>query len=53
MELDAVDSAFEPTRDAFSAPVSFVDALPPSLELLIERLEEHASAARGAFADNM
>ena len=49
MELDAVDSDPEPTRDSFAAPVPFVDALPPGL---IERLEQHARAARGAFADN-
>ncbi|CAX17042.1 putative integrase (plasmid) [Methylorubrum extorquens DM4] len=52
MELVATDSAAEPQRDAFNPPVPFADALPPGLELLIERLEQHARAARGAFADN-
>ncbi|MCP1535555.1 site-specific integrase [Methylorubrum extorquens] len=52
MELDAADPASEPTREAFAPPVPFADALPPGLDLLIERLEQHARAARGAFADN-
>jgi integrase len=52
MELDAANSAAESIRDAFAAPVPFAAALPPGLDLLIERLEEHARAARGAFADN-
>lgn len=52
MELDAADSASQPHRDTFALPVSFAGALPPGLDLLIERLEQHARAARGAFADN-
>ena len=52
MELDAADLTPEPPRGSFAAPVPFADALPPGLELLIERLEQHARAARGAFADN-
>ncbi|MFB0488751.1 hypothetical protein ABIE45_001337 [Methylobacterium sp. OAE515] len=52
MELDAADPVSEPPRDSFAALVPFADALPPGLDLLIERLEQHARAARGAFADN-
>ncbi|MCJ2029507.1 tyrosine-type recombinase/integrase [Methylobacterium sp. J-043] len=52
MELDAAESTSEPTPRVFAAPVPFADALPPGFDLLIERLEEHARAARGAFADN-
>lgn len=48
MELDAT----EPVRNATAALVPFADALPPGAELLIERLEQHTRAARGAFADN-
>lgn len=33
-------------------PVSVADALPSGLDVLAERLEQHARAARGAFADN-
>ncbi|MGV7035035.1 tyrosine-type recombinase/integrase [Methylobacterium symbioticum] len=32
--------------------MSVVEALPPGLDLLVARLEDHARAARGAFADN-
>lgn len=52
MELDAADPASPPNREALAALVPFAAALPPGLELLIERLEQHARAARGAFADN-
>ncbi|MCJ2032133.1 tyrosine-type recombinase/integrase [Methylobacterium sp. J-043] len=52
MELDTADPASEPSRDASAVPVPQAEALPLSSELLIERLEGHARAARGAFADN-
>ncbi|MCE4226297.1 tyrosine-type recombinase/integrase [Methylobacterium sp. C25] len=52
MELDAADSASGPSHDSFAAPIPFAHALPPGLDLLVERLEDHARAARGAFADN-
>lgn len=48
MELDAAVSP----RDSTAPLVPFADALPPALAPLIERLEDHARAARGAFADN-
>ncbi|MCY1643390.1 hypothetical protein [Methylorubrum sp. SL192] len=35
-----------------AAPIPFAAALPPGPDVLIERLEHHACAARGAFADN-
>ncbi|SFM05657.1 site-specific integrase [Methylorubrum salsuginis] len=52
MELDAADPASGPHPDTFAPPVPFANALPPGLGLIIERLEQHARAARGAFADN-
>lgn len=52
MELDAADPNSPPIRDSFAPPVPFTDALPPGLDCLVERLKEHARAARGAFADN-
>ncbi len=33
-------------------PVPFGPVLPPDAEILVERLAQHARAARGAFADN-
>ncbi|KIU27037.1 integrase [Methylobacterium radiotolerans] len=52
MTLDAADLAPEPPRGSTILAVSFAGALPPGLEVLVERLEQHARAARGAFADN-
>lgn len=52
MEFDAADPAPEASRAARDLPVLFKEALPPGLEVLAERLEQHARAARGAFADN-
>ncbi|AWV19811.1 integrase (plasmid) [Methylobacterium sp. XJLW] len=52
MKLDTPDPASDPARDASSVPVPLAEALPPSTDLLVERLEQHARAARGAFADN-
>ncbi|TXN81102.1 tyrosine-type recombinase/integrase [Methylobacterium sp. WL8] len=52
MELDADDPDAEPPRGSVALPVPFVEALPPGLDLLVARLEDHARAARGAFADN-
>ncbi|WP_298952923.1 tyrosine-type recombinase/integrase [uncultured Methylobacterium sp.] len=52
MTLDAVHPAIEPTDAASGLPIVRSEVLPPSSELLIERLEQHAQAARGAFADN-
>jgi len=52
MELDATENHAPPSRGPFALPVPFAEALPPGLDLLIERLEQHAHAAQGAFADN-
>jgi integrase len=52
MTLDAAHPASEPTDAVSGLPVVRSEALPPSSELLIERLEQHARDARGAFADN-
>lgn len=41
-----------PARASGALPVLFGSALPPDLKVLAERLEQHARAARGAFADN-
>ncbi|WP_298961840.1 tyrosine-type recombinase/integrase [uncultured Methylobacterium sp.] len=48
MELTAADPALEPT----ALPVPLAPVPPPSAEILVERLEQHAHAARGAFAHN-
>ena len=52
MKLDPTDRVPEPLIPRAGLPVPFADALPPGLEVLAERLEQHARAARGAFADN-
>ena len=53
MDLDADDPVREPFAESSRAlPVPFAAALPPGLEILAERLEDYARAAKGAFADN-
>ncbi|TXM67332.1 tyrosine-type recombinase/integrase [Methylobacterium sp. WL12] len=52
MELDADDPVADAPRASATLPVLFAEVLPPSLDLLVARLEDHARAARGAFADN-
>ena len=49
MDLDNADLGPAPQP---ALPVPFAATLPPGLEVLAERLEAHARAARGAFADN-
>ena len=49
MDVDAADLGPAPQP---ALPVPFAATLPPGLEVLAERLEAHARAARGAFADN-
>ncbi|MGF3024056.1 tyrosine-type recombinase/integrase [Methylobacterium aquaticum] len=52
MDLDRADPTPEPTHEAPALPVPLPAGLPPANEILIERLEGYARAARGAFADN-
>ena len=53
MERDANPLGPNPAPKSSGAiPVPFVAALPPGLAVIVERLESHARAARGAFADN-
>lgn len=53
MELDADPAGLTPFAESSRAlPVPFAAALPPGLEILAERLEDYARAAKGAFADN-
>jgi hypothetical protein len=43
----------EPETRSTALPVPFAaDAFPPELAALVERLEDYARAAQGAFADN-
>ncbi|KMO22831.1 tyrosine-type recombinase/integrase [Methylobacterium indicum] len=51
MELDTPEPATEPSRDEPALPIPVAEA-PPLADILVERLDEHARAARGAFADN-
>jgi integrase len=53
MDLDAADIPSPAPSDLVgSLPSLFVGARPPGLELIVDRLEAYARAARGAFADN-
>jgi integrase len=53
MKLDAAASSRTPSAESADAlPIPFAAALPPGLEILAERLEDYARAAKGAFADN-
>ena len=52
MDLDRADPTPESPLEAPTLPVPLAAALPPTDEILIERLEGHARAAHGAFADN-
>ena len=52
MDLDRTDPTTETTNEALALPVPLAAGLPPTDEILIERLEGHARAAYGAFADN-
>ena len=52
MDLDPAVPDPPPIRTSDALLVLFASALPPGLEVLAERLEQHARAARGAFADN-
>ncbi|KMO17498.1 tyrosine-type recombinase/integrase [Methylobacterium indicum] len=52
MDLDRADPTPEITDEAPALPVPVAAGLPPTDELLIERLDDYARAARGAFAPN-
>lgn len=52
MDLDRTDPTPESPHEASAVPVPLAAGLPPTDEILIERLEGHARAAHGAFADN-
>ncbi|KMO14858.1 tyrosine-type recombinase/integrase [Methylobacterium platani] len=52
MDLDRADPPPESLHEAPALPVPLAAALPPADEILIERVEAHARAAHGAFADN-
>lgn len=53
MDLDADAPTRKPAIESSCAlPVPFAAVLPPGLEVLAERLQDHARAAAGAFADN-
>jgi integrase len=52
MDLDRADPTPESPLEAPALPIPLAAALPPTDEILIERLESHARAAHGAFAAN-
>lgn len=53
MDVDVAASFRSPSTESSGAfPVPFAAALPPGFEILAERLEDYARAAKGAFADN-
>lgn len=53
MDLDPADILSSPEAGAPTGlPAPFVDVLPPDLAQLVERMEDYALAAAGAFADN-
>ncbi|BAQ50170.1 MULTISPECIES: hypothetical protein [Methylobacterium] len=52
MDLDRADPTPEITHQAPALPVPLAAGLPRTDEILIERVEQHARAAHGAFADN-
>ncbi|KMO39362.1 tyrosine-type recombinase/integrase [Methylobacterium aquaticum] len=52
MDLDRPNPTPETTHEAPALPVPLAAGLPPTNEFLIERVEQHARAAHGAFADN-
>jgi integrase len=52
MDLDRADPTLETTYETPALPVPLVAGLPPTDEILIERVEQRARAAQGAFADN-
>ncbi|MGX7709547.1 tyrosine-type recombinase/integrase [Methylobacterium sp. Gmos1] len=52
MDLDRPDPTSEIPDEAPALPVPLAAGLPPTDEILIERVEAHARAAHGAFADN-
>ncbi|MGF3028011.1 tyrosine-type recombinase/integrase [Methylobacterium aquaticum] len=52
MDLDRADLPPEAPHEGPALPVPVAAGLPPTDEILIERLDEHARAAHGAFADN-
>ncbi|BCM87715.1 tyrosine-type recombinase/integrase [Methylobacterium indicum] len=52
MDLDRAEPTPEIPDEAPALPVPLAVGLPPTDEILIERVEAHARAAHGAFADN-
>ena len=53
MELDVPNPIPPATANAANTlPSLFAGALPPGLEFVVERLENYARAAQGAFADD-